>query len=362
MIKYDLSNYVVRAELLKRVNNKIIHDISDLICLVPMTKDREDMEKFITKQQIVGEENLPVSFQFLIDLQGNVFITKININRSVKNQVIKIPSFVSGFVMEKIETEQDNIEVLSLFWKDTPDRVFPDDTIPIVRQRNRVTIEKLVIQGNGRKLLGKLNGLCENILARRIILKDFDTSQVTCMKNTFYNCLMTEEINIECFTYQNVYNTSGMFAANKNLREIKFNTSPALKADNLENVSKMFMYNTSLRKIDLRAFGSKRLYNALNIFEYCENLEELDITGWDTRFIEDIRKLFYGLRNIKKIIAPDLDTRFHPKMQGVFRKTNNVIEVITGEKGELFRQEVERHNRKIKRRNKNKEANHERNR
>ena len=173
---------------------------------------------------------------------------------------------------------------------------------------------------------------------------------------------MTEEINIECFTYQNVYNTSGMFAANKNLREIKFNTSPALKADNLENVSKMFMYNTSLRKIDLRAFGSKRLYNALNIFEYCENLEELDITGWDTRFIEDIRKLFYGLRNIKKIIAPDLDTRFHPKMHGVFRKTIYVIEVITGEKGELFRQEVERHNRKIKRRNKNKEANHERNR
>ena len=362
MIKYDLSNYVVRAELLKRVNNKIIHDISDLICLVPMTKDREDMEKFITKQQIVGEENLPVSFQFLIDLQGNVFITKININRSVKNQVIKIPSFVSGFVMEKIETEQDSVKVLSLFWKDIPDRVFPDDTIPIIRQRNKVTIEKLVIQGNGRRLLGTLNGLCENILARKIILKDFDTSQVTCMKNTCYNCLMTEEINIECFTYQNVYNTSGMFIANGKLREIKFNTSPGLKANNLENVSNMFGYNTRLKKLDLRAFGSKQINNTSGLFSLCENLEELDITGWDIRFVEDVRGMFNELRNIRKIIAPDLDTRFHPNMQGMFKKTEGVIEIITGEKGELFRQEVERHNRKIERRNKNKEANHERNR
>ena len=109
-------------------------------------------------------------------------------------------------------------------------------------------------------------------------LSDLDTSQVTSMFETFYQCSNLKSIDFTNVDTSNVTDMNFMFSSCSGLTSLdvsNFNTS------NVKSMSSMFMDCSGLTSLDLSSFDTSNVMNMQYMFGWCDTLVNLYI-NFDT--------------------------------------------------------------------------------
>ena len=133
----------------------------------------------------------------------------------------------------------------------------------------------------------------------------FDTSNVTDMTSMFSGCKALPYLDVTNFDTSNVTNMSAMFSGCKALPYLdvtNFDTS------NVTNMSEMFSGCQTLPSIDVTNFDTSNVTNMSEMFRECSSLADLDVKGFDTGSVTDMRMIFYGCKNLSVIDVSNFDT------------------------------------------------------
>ena len=179
------------------------------------------------------------------------------------------------------------------------------------------------------KLWSMFNG-CNNLVSVEAI-KQWDTSEVTTMRNLFSGCSRLSSLDLSHFNTGNVTDLSYMFSGCSTLKSLdvaSFDTSnvtdmtsmfsgckalPYLDVTNFDtsnvtNMSEMFSGCQTLPSIDVTNFDTSNVTNMSEMFRECSSLADLDVKGFDTGSVTDMRMIFYGCKNLSVIDVSNFDT------------------------------------------------------
>jgi surface protein len=126
--------------------------------------------------------------------------------------------------------------------------------------------------------------------AKSLDVSNLDTSNVTDMKNMFYNCRALTSLDVSNFNTSKVKNMSYMFGFCNLLALLEglnnFNTN------NVTDMSQMFNSCNNLATLDLSSFDTSKVTNMSSMFYYCTNLTSLDVSSFDTSNLTNMSGIF----------------------------------------------------------------------
>lgn len=187
---------------------------------------------------------------------------------------------------------------------------------------------------------------CKTITDLSPVIDGLDTSNVTTMKNMFYECInltsldvshfktdnvtdmaymfkgcyKVETLDLSNFNTENVTNMRNMFdgsytsstgvqtSGQSALKNIIFGTS--FKTENVTNMSNMFAYISAIESLDLSGFNTSNVTNMSSMFAFCGKLAEIkgtidaiNATNIDAMFSRCAYLTTFALKNIKKSLT-----------------------------------------------------------
>ena len=120
-------------------------------------------------------------------------------------------------------------------------------------------------------------------------LSNLDTSQVSNMSYMFSNMTLLNRLKIENFDTSNVIDFSYMFYSCKSLSILdlsNFNTEKGVYMQNL------FQKCNNLKSLDVSKFNTENVINISHLFDGCESLNELKISDWNIPNLKDTSYMF----------------------------------------------------------------------
>ncbi len=146
-------------------------------------------------------------------------------------------------------------------------------------------------------------------------LSGFDTSLVTDMSGMFQGCSNLESVNLSGWTNTKVTNMSSMFNGCSKLSSVGltgFNTAA------VTNMSYMFVNCKALQTLDLSSFDTSSLTNASYMFQNCILLESADLSGWTNPKLTNLGYLFSGCSKLSSVDFTDFNTAAVQNMTYMF--------------------------------------------
>ena len=131
----------------------------------------------------------------------------------------------------------------------------------------------------------------------KIDLSGLNTSNVTSMREMFYNCPALWSIDLSPMDTSHVQDMSGMFRKCKGLIDVycsKIDTS------NVKDMSYMFCECALPDGIDTMTFDTSNVTSMKGMFQGCENLEE-GVVVFDTSRVEDVSYMFCGCSAMRTV-------------------------------------------------------------
>ena len=136
-----------------------------------------------------------------------------------------------------------------------------------------------------------------------IDLSNFDTNNITNMKNMFYQGFnIISIIGLSNFNTSNVTDMNGMFYWCSSLPSIdvsSFDTS------NVTDMKIMFSTCEKVTSIDLSNFNTSNVTDMSDMFTNCFNLAKLDLSNFDTSKVINMHSMFSGCKRLETIICPN---------------------------------------------------------
>ena len=148
--------------------------------------------------------------------------------------------------------------------------------------------------------------------ATEIDTSNFDTSNVTDMRNMFYNCKNLTSLDVSNFDTSKVTNMYYMFYSCESLTSLdvsNFDTS------NVTSMSNMFYGCESLTSLDVSNFDTSNVTTMDGMFIRCESLTTLDVSNFDTSKVTAINSMF---SNCYKLISLDCSNWDISKVTGTY--------------------------------------------
>ena len=124
-------------------------------------------------------------------------------------------------------------------------------------------------------------------------LSSLDTSQVTSMIESFFQCSNLTSIDLTNVDTSNVTDMRSMFYDCEKLTTLdvsKFNTS------NVTNMGQMFFGCYQLSTLDVSKFNTSNVTNMNNMFNNCQKLSSLNVSNFDTSKVTGMSQMFYSNR------------------------------------------------------------------
>ena len=134
----------------------------------------------------------------------------------------------------------------------------------------------------------------KNIL--ELDLSNFDTSQVTTMKDMFYGMSNLTTLNLSSFDTSKVTDMSFMF-------------------DGM----------SSLTTLNLSNFNTSQVTNMDRMFSDMHNLTSLNLSNFNTSQVTNMRYMFHGMRNLTTLDLSNFNTSKVTEMQGMFALPSEYI-------------------------------------
>ena len=128
-----------------------------------------------------------------------------------------------------------------------------------------------------------------------ITFNNFDTSNVTNMKNMFYFASKLTSLNLSNFNTSNVTNMASMFSVCLDLTSLtltSFNTSK------VTDMSYMFNGCNALSSLSLTSFNTSKVTNMSQMFYECKALTSLDLSNFDMSKVTSTSDMLSGLTEI----------------------------------------------------------------
>ena len=138
-----------------------------------------------------------------------------------------------------------------------------------------------------------------------IDLSQFDSSDVTNMKQMFRNCISLQSINLDNLNTANVESMEYMFTNCVSLQSINldnFNTG------NVENMEYMFYNCRSLTSLNVSNFETSQVTSMEGMFAYCDSLESLDLSTFNTQSVMTFYFMFGNCVNLKYLNLSGMQT------------------------------------------------------
>lgn len=129
-----------------------------------------------------------------------------------------------------------------------------------------------------------------------ITFNNFDTSNVTNMKNMFYFASKLTSLNLSNFNTSNVTNMASMFSVCLDLASLtltSFNTSK------VTDMSYMFNGCNALSSLSLTSFNTSKVTNMSQMFYECKALTSLDLSNFDMSKVTSTSDMLSGLTEIE---------------------------------------------------------------
>ena len=155
-------------------------------------------------------------------------------------------------------------------------------------------------------------------------VSNFDTSNVTTMKNMFNNCggSNLESFGISGWNTSNVTDMSGMFELCYGL--VNFDVS-SLDTENVTNMSRMFHYCSALKNLNgISSFDTHNVTSMVGMFESCFQLESLDLSEWNTSNVIDMSFMFDECGEMKSLNLSGWDTSNVTDMHTMFAQMRQI--------------------------------------
>lgn len=156
----------------------------------------------------------------------------------------------------------------------------------------------------------------------KLDLSDWDTSNVTNMKNIFARCSSLSYLNISGWNTSNVTSMSNMFVLCGNLPSLDvshFNTS------NVKDMDYMFNTCESLVSLDVSHFNTSKVTNMNYMFYGCRKLTYLDVSHFNTNNVLTMSNMFNYCRLLKSLNVSNFDTSEVTNMDGMFQNCESLI-------------------------------------
>ena len=140
-------------------------------------------------------------------------------------------------------------------------------------------------------------------------VSNFDTSAVTNMGNTFQGCRDLTSLNVSNFNTSAVTNMGQMFNNCNSLTSLdgieNFDTSA------VESMNYMFGQCNSLTSLDLSNWNTSAVTNMYAIFQSCNNLTYLNLSNWNMSNVTAVNDMFY---NCSKLTDLNMTNAILPKI------------------------------------------------
>lgn len=273
----------------------------------------EDLLEFYHK-------NNPKIFEFVTDEQGYIRIKRFFVHNWKKtdfnkDHTIVIPDFVHGFEGNPFGCECDQEELNSIYYG-------------------------ALIFYLGKNVRDLSYMFFKSIIAPKLMLKDWDTSNVTKMDSMFESACFAEIWGLESFVTSRVTSVEGMFYdygknpvheytrgyppwACKKKMSIEFkgwDTSSVVSmgrmfastefeelnlngwdVSNVENMDGMFSFSYELKELLIDEWKPKNIKKLNGTFLCCSSLEHLNVGGWDLRNLKSMETVFSDCKSLETL-------------------------------------------------------------
>ena len=158
-------------------------------------------------------------------------------------------------------------------------------------------------------------------------LEYFDTSDVTNMSFMFGYCHSLRKLDVSSFDTSNVTNMIEMFSDCRSLTELNltnFDTS------NVTDMSYMFDGCESLTELNISNFDTSNVTDMSSMFGYCESLTKIDVSTFDTSKVTDMYSMFASCESLIELDISNFNTFNVTDMSDMFWYCRSLTELNLG--------------------------------
>lgn len=156
---------------------------------------------------------------------------------------------------------------------------------------------------------------------------NFDTSNVTSMRDIFCDCFNITSIDLSYFNSSNVTNMDGMFKRCKLLTTLdlsNFDTS------SVTSMREMFLACSSLTSLNLDNFNTSNVTDMYDMFYYCRSLTSLDLSSFDTSNVKSMDSMFSECNSLIFLDLNGFDTSNVEIMRYMFSNMSSLTSLDIG--------------------------------
>ena len=157
-----------------------------------------------------------------------------------------------------------------------------------------------------------------------VSLSYLDTSNITSMRNMFYQCTNLTSLDLTGFNTSKVTSMSEMFCGCSSLTSLdlsSFNTSK------VNTMNLMFQNCYKLTSINLSNFNTSNVNNMSHMFDNCNKLTSLDLSNFDTSKVTNMDYMFFGCNKLTTLDLNNFNTSKVTSMDYMLLSCNNLVSV-----------------------------------
>ncbi len=146
-------------------------------------------------------------------------------------------------------------------------------------------------------------------------MSNLNTSEVTNMKQMFYNCKKLTSLDLSSFNTEKATDMTEMFGNCIGLTSLdlsSFNTTQ------VTFMNGMFRGCSGLSSLDLSSFNTAQVTNMNEMFEGCNGLTSLDLSSFNTAQVAYMNDMFNGCSGLTSLDLSSFQTYQVTNMEGMF--------------------------------------------
>ena len=168
--------------------------------------------------------------------------------------------------------------------------------------------EKVYLNADSSKMFYDMRSLTS------LNISNFDTSQVTNMRDMFSNMRNLTSLNLTNFNTSKVTDMGGMFASMYNLTSLNLTNFDTSQVTDMRSM----FYGTSLTTLNLSNFNTSKVTNMMKMFAYMSSLTTLNLSSFDTSRVTNMGVMFYGMSNLTSLNLSNFNTSNVTDMSSMF--------------------------------------------
>ena len=145
---------------------------------------------------------------------------------------------------------------------------------------------------------------------------NLNMENATDMTGMFYYCVSLKKVDMGSLNTSAVQNMSELFYECRSLESLDLS---ALNTSSVTDMGHMFQGCSKLKALDVTGFDTSSVQNMSCMFEQCILLETLDVSGFDTSSVVNISRMFEGCTNLRNLSVSHFDLSNATETEGFYR-------------------------------------------